>query len=298
MICNTAHRLWHSRSAGSRFGNRVPLFGLLGARLLPYVGQITGISLCLSAGKHKFFPYELPQLIGGGMRFQRTSKALGMMAIAALALTGCGAGGGSTASGSGSAGGDTSKVILADGSEPQNPLIPANTNEIGGGKIIDSIFAGLVNYTRDGTPENDVAESIEANDDQTATPSRSRRARSSPTVRTSRPSPSSTPGTSALPPRTRSSAATSSRTSRATTRHVRAPRETVSGLVVVDDTTFTIHLKSAASDFPLRLGYSAFYPLPSALSTTRGASVRTRSATARTCSPRAPGSTTSRSTSS
>ena len=29
------------------------------------------------------------------MRFSRTSKALGMMAIAALALTGCGAGGGS-----------------------------------------------------------------------------------------------------------------------------------------------------------------------------------------------------------
>ena len=57
------------------------------------------------------------------MRFSRTSKALGMVAIAALALTGCGASG--SATGSGSTGGDTSKVILADGSEPQRPLMPA-----------------------------------------------------------------------------------------------------------------------------------------------------------------------------
>ncbi len=50
------------------------------------------------------------------MRFSRTSKALGMMAIAAMALTGCGGGGSNTAGGS--TGGDASKVIIADGSEP------------------------------------------------------------------------------------------------------------------------------------------------------------------------------------
>jgi oligopeptide transport system substrate-binding protein len=32
--------------------------------------------------------------------------------------------------------------------------------------------------------------------------------------------------------------------------------------VVVDDTTFTVELNQPESDFPLRLGYSAFYPLP------------------------------------
>ncbi len=36
------------------------------------------------------------------------------------------------------------------------------------------------------------------------------------------------------------------------------------GLVVVDDTTFTVELNQPESDFPLRLGYSAFYPLPPA----------------------------------
>lgn len=34
------------------------------------------------------------------------------------------------------------------------------------------------------------------------------------------------------------------------------------GLQVVDDTTFTVELTQPESDFPLRLGYSAFFPLP------------------------------------
>ena len=73
------------------------------------------------------------------------------------------------ASGSGSTGGDTSKVILADGSEPQRPLMPANTNEVGGGKVIDMIFAGLGSYDPSGKPVNELAESIEGSDGQNFT---------------------------------------------------------------------------------------------------------------------------------
>ncbi|MFP3631888.1 ABC transporter substrate-binding protein, partial [Burkholderia sp. SIMBA_045] len=36
------------------------------------------------------------------------------------------------------------------------------------------------------------------------------------------------------------------------------------GLKVVDDTTFTVELKQPESDWPLRLGYTAFMPVPSA----------------------------------
>ena len=36
----------------------------------------------------------------------------------------------------------------------------------------------------------------------------------------------------------------------------------LTGLSVVDDTTFTVKLNQPESDFPLRLGYSAFFPLP------------------------------------
>lgn len=40
--------------------------------------------------------------------------------------------------------------------------------------------------------------------------------------------------------------------------------DSLEGLKVVDDTTFTVELKQPEADFPLRLGYSAFFPLPEA----------------------------------
>ena len=36
----------------------------------------------------------------------------------------------------------------------------------------------------------------------------------------------------------------------------------MSGLKVVDDTTFTIQTSEAVSNLPVRLGYSAFAPMP------------------------------------
>jgi oligopeptide transport system substrate-binding protein len=88
---------------------------------------------------------------------------VGLVALAAatsLVLSGC-AGGAS--------GGGNSELVSTNGSEPQNPLIPTNTNETGGGKIIDSIFAGLVYYDANGAPVNEVAESITTDDNQTYT---------------------------------------------------------------------------------------------------------------------------------
>src|SRR5690625_2297724 len=42
------------------------------------------------------------------------------------------------------------------------------------------------------------------------------------------------------------------------------PEATLSGLEVVDDLTFTVTLSSPQADFPVRLGYTAFSPLPQA----------------------------------
>src|SRR5215217_4899139 len=99
------------------------------------------------------------------MRFTRTSQMLSVAAIAVLSLSACG--GGSTESSTG--GGTTDAVIVVDGSEPQNPLIPTSTNEVGGGAILDLIFAGLVSYDADGKPQNEMAESIETEDAQNYT---------------------------------------------------------------------------------------------------------------------------------
>ena len=57
--------------------------------------------------------------------------------------------------------------MTVNGSEPQNPLIPAATNETGGGNVIDNMFTGLVTYNQEtAAPENAVATSIESTDQQ------------------------------------------------------------------------------------------------------------------------------------
>ncbi|MBC7443578.1 MAG: ABC transporter substrate-binding protein, partial [Ramlibacter sp.] len=84
--------------------------------------------------------------------------AIALAAAGALMLSGC-------ASGSTPApAGDTAAIISTNGSEPQNPLIPTNTTETGGGKITTSLFAGLVSYNAKGETENEVAKSIESDD--------------------------------------------------------------------------------------------------------------------------------------
>ena len=57
--------------------------------------------------------------------------------------------------------------ISVYGSEPQNPLLPTNTTETGGGSILENLFVGLVEYETDGTPYNEVAKSITPNKDST-----------------------------------------------------------------------------------------------------------------------------------
>ena len=99
------------------------------------------------------------------MKFKRAW--LVVPAVLALTLSACSSSsedGSSSTSGSGA---ETSGVVLANGTEPQNPLIPANTNEVGGGRIVDLLFAGLVYYDESGEVHNDVAKSIETEDSQT-----------------------------------------------------------------------------------------------------------------------------------
>jgi oligopeptide transport system substrate-binding protein len=196
------------------------------------------------------------------MRFSRTSKALGMVAIAALALTGCGASG--SATGSGSTGGDTSKVILADGSEPQRPLMPADTNEVGGGKVIDMIFAGLVSYDPSGKPVNELAESIEGKDGQhfTIKVKKGQKFTNGEAITAK----------SFVDSWNFGAAAKNAQLSGGFFESIKgydeasaegSTVETMSGLKVVDDQTFTVELKQPESDWPLRLGYTAFVPVPS-----------------------------------
>ncbi|MFK4728091.1 ABC transporter substrate-binding protein [Agromyces mediolanus] len=183
--------------------------------------------------------------------------AIALAAAGALTLTGCTSG---SPSSSGAAG-DTSAIITTNGSEPQNPLIPTNTNETGGGKILDSIFAGLVYYDAKGAPHNEVAESIETDDAQTYT------IKIKPDQKFSNGDPVN--AESFVKAWNYGAALDNAQLSSYFFESIEgfSYDENVAelpGLTVVDDLTFEVKLKQPESDFPLRLGYSAFFPLPEA----------------------------------
>ena len=95
------------------------------------------------------------------MRLSRRTRLAGVALIAAGSLTLAACGGGSDDK----AVAETDSVITVYGTNPQNPLIPTATNEVGGGDPLDNLFSGLVAYNTDGSVTNEVAESIEPDAD-------------------------------------------------------------------------------------------------------------------------------------
>ncbi|QZY51493.1 peptide ABC transporter substrate-binding protein [Leucobacter tenebrionis] len=188
---------------------------------------------------------------------KRSRIGFGFIALAAagaLALSGCA----SNSGGSNEGGEATGGVITVNNTEPQKGLIPADTTEVGGGKVVDALWEGLVYYDADGTTQMGVAESIEPKND-----------------------------TNTLwEVKLRDDAVFSDGTPVLAKNFVDAwnyaanvdnalgnqyffsaikgfsetePVEAMEGLKIIDDHTFTIE---ASPDFPDRLGYSAYYPLP------------------------------------
>ncbi|PBC61476.1 peptide ABC transporter substrate-binding protein [Streptomyces sp. Tue6028] len=83
--------------------------------------------------------------------------------VVALATAGCGGGGGD-------GGGGNAGVLSSSWGDPQNPLEPANTNEVQGGKVLDMIFRGLKRYdAKTGAAQNMLAEKIDTPDSQNFT---------------------------------------------------------------------------------------------------------------------------------
>jgi oligopeptide transport system substrate-binding protein len=203
----------------------------------------------------------------------RTKIALASIALVgagSLALAGC-AGGGSSDSASGSSGG----IITANGSEPQNPLIPTNTNETGGGKIIDEIFAGLVYYDAEGAPVNDMAEEITTEDPQhlTVKLKEGQKFTDGEEVTADNFIKAWNYGAESENQQLNSyffediegfQVNDGPDGQAGTDDDVYGAVGGLTGLQQVDDYTFTIALNKPASDFALRLGYSAYYPLPDA----------------------------------
>ena len=184
-------------------------------------------------------------------------SALAVLGATALALTACSS---NSSDGGGSGSANASGIVTTNGSEPQKPLIPSNTTETGGGKVIDSLFEGLVSYDADGKPVNEVAKSIDTDDSKTFDIK----------LNTGYTFTNGEKVTAESFTKAWNWAAQFSNKQSASyffenIEGYNAEKDSeLTGLKVVSDDEFTVKLKSAQSDFPLSLGYSAFVPLPSA----------------------------------
>ncbi|WP_375486308.1 ABC transporter substrate-binding protein [uncultured Mycobacterium sp.] len=162
-----------------------------------------------------------------------------------------------------SGGGVSPDVVVVNGGEPQNPLIPTNTNDSNGGRILDRLFAGLMSYDAEGKPSLEVAQSIETTDNVNY------RIVLKPGWAFS--DGSSVTAHSFVDAWNYGALVTNAQLQQSFFSPITgfdelaAPNPTattMAGLKVVNDHEFTVRLKAPAIDFKLRLGFSPFYPLP------------------------------------
>jgi oligopeptide transport system substrate-binding protein len=204
--------------------------------------------------------------VGGPVLTRRDGLRGALGAAALFALSACGGGsdkGGSSSSSSGGSSASSSAILKVYGGEPQHPLVATNTNETNGSKIIQQVFAGLVYYQADGKPENEVAESISTTDSKTfAIKLKSGQTFSDGSaVKSSNFVDAWNYGALATNAQLLSSFFTPIEGYEAVSSDP-PTAQTMSGLKVVDDLNFTVTLSQPQSDFPVQLGYLAFYPLP------------------------------------
>ncbi|WP_411150268.1 ABC transporter substrate-binding protein [Streptomyces sp. A30] len=182
---------------------------------------------------------------------------------AALAATACG-GGDSDTGGSG----DTGAVLSSSWGDPQNPLEPANTNEVQGGKVLDMIFRSLKKYDPEtGKAEDMLAEKIDSSDSQNFTVTiKDGWTFSNGEKVTARSFVDAWNYGASLKNNQKNAYFFGYIEGYDKTHPAEGKQsaDTLSGLKVVDDRTFTVKLSQKFSTFPDTLGYPAYAPLPRA----------------------------------
>ncbi|PFG42476.1 oligopeptide transport system substrate-binding protein [Isoptericola jiangsuensis] len=190
----------------------------------------------------------------------RRLAGIGAFTLAsALLLSACGSSG-SDDSDSAATGDDAAAgtgIVSVSSGEPQNPLTPGMTNEVYGGLVVKNIYSGLVYYDADGAIQNEVAESIESEDNKTWTI----------TLQDGWTFSDGTPVTA--------SSFVDAWKYTANLENAQNQQYFFNGfegfsfeensdiaVEATDDLTITAELSVPSADFPLWLGYSAFYPLP------------------------------------
>ena len=186
------------------------------------------------------------------LTFAAAACALGML------LSGCGA--------SNDAASDGGNIITAYNSEPQNPLIPGNTNETGGGKPIDLLFSRLISFDAKGNASNEVAESIEANADATQYTIKLKKGwkftDGTPVTAESFTKAWSYTANAKNAQKCASFFSTIKGYDKLQDADNLKGDEQLEGLTAVNDNEFTVDLNQSDSVFAIKVGYSGFAPLP------------------------------------
>ncbi|MFD7873118.1 ABC transporter substrate-binding protein [Streptomyces sp. NPDC059766] len=198
------------------------------------------------------------------MRGATHAKWAACAAAAALTATACGGGGGG-----GGGGGTSGGVLSSSWGDPQNPLEPANTNEVQGGKVLDMIFRGLKRYNPEtGAAEDMLAEKIDTPDSQNFTITLKPGWKFSNGEAVTASSFVDAWNYGASLKNNQKNAYFFGYIDGYDKVHPedgsQQTAQTLSGLKVVDDKTFTVKLTQKFSTFPDTLGYVAYAPLPKA----------------------------------
>lgn len=191
-------------------------------------------------------------------RWSTTRAILAVAVAASLAVSGCSMDG---ARSQNTVGPDA--IVRVNGGEPQGGLVPSDTNENMGGRVVDSLFTGLYSYRADGTPEIANAEAVETTDNKHFVVKLRRDWKFT----------DGTPVKAQNYVRAWNFGAAIGNLQKQQSFYAPiagfdevaskgSTKTEMSGLKVVDDYTFTIDLAAPNIDFKLALGFTPFVPLP------------------------------------
>jgi len=204
---------------------------------------------------------------------KRSSSLVATAIAAALVLTACG---GSDDEGSEEGGAGEGGTFSIQIGEPQNPLVPGNTTEQSGDRVVNALWTGLAKFDEDNNLEyTGVAESMESEDNTVWTI----------TLKDGWTFHDGSPVTAESFVKAWNFTAASGNAQEGSSffnkiagyEDVQAPVDPatgeisgpaaateMSGLEVVDDQTFTVTLSAPFAQFPTIVTYNPFYPLPEA----------------------------------
>ncbi|MEU7031777.1 ABC transporter substrate-binding protein [Streptomyces sp. SBR177] len=204
------------------------------------------------------------------MRGATHAKWAALATAVALAATACGGG-----DDGGGGGGGADGIVSSSWGDPQNPLEPANTNEVQGGKVLSMIFRGLKQYDpKTGEAKDMLAEKIETTDSTNFTITIKDGWTFSNGEKVTAKSFVDAWNYGANLKNNQRNAFFFGQIQGYDEVHPESgePKaQTMSGLKVVDDKTFTVKLTQKFSTWPSTLGYAAFSPLPQAFFTDHAA---------------------------